>query len=210
MKPIRLARNSLASVGLSALFIVGVAQAADAKLYIYELPDGSRIVTERAMTNKHYRLVRTGVDTTGLGQLAASSSIQFFRTDTSAYDDVIRRVAAEQRVDFALVKAVMHVESSFNPYARSHKGALGLMQVLPETAKRHGVNDIYSPTQNIEAGVKHLKYLTKKFNNEANLVLAAYNAGENAVIQYNGIPPYQETLSYVHKVLSLQRHYSRS
>lgn len=210
MKLIRLARNSLAGVGLSACLLCSAAHATGIKLFIYELPDGSRVVTERATSSKHYRLVRTGVDTTGLGQLAASGSIQFFRTDTSAYDDVIKRVASEHRMDFALVKAVMHVESSFNPYARSHKGALGLMQVLPETAKRHGVNDVYSPTQNIEAGVKHLKYLTKKFNNEANLVLAAYNAGENAVIQYNGIPPYQETLSYVHKVLSLQRYYSRS
>jgi hypothetical protein len=210
MKLSRVARNGLAGVGLSACVLCGVAQGADTKLYIYELPDGSRVVTERPMSNKYYRLVRIGVDTTGLGQLAASGSIQFFRTTTSAYDDVIRRVAAEHRMDFALVKAVMHVESSFNPYARSHKGALGLMQVMPDTAKRHGVLDIYNPTQNIEAGVKHLKYLTQKFNNESYLVLAAYNAGENAVLQYNGIPPYQETLSYVDKVLSLQRVYSRT
>ncbi len=184
MMLIRLARHGLAGVGLSACFLCGAAHAAGTKLFIYELPDGSRVVTERPMSNNHYRLVRTGVDTTGMGQLAASGSIQFFRTDMSAYDDVIKRVASEHRVDFALVKAVMHVESSFNPYARSHKGALGLMQVMPETAKRHGVRDIYNPMQNIEAGVKHLKYLTKKFNNEAYLVLAAYNAGENAVMQY--------------------------
>jgi len=210
MKLSQVARIGLAGVGLSACFLCGAVQGADTKLYIYELPDGSRVVTERPMSNKHYRLVRIGVDTTGMGQLAASNSIQFFRTNSSAYDDVIRRVTAEHRLDFALVKAVMHVESSFNPYARSHKGALGLMQVMPETAKRHGVLDIYNPTQNIEAGVKHLKYLTQKFNNESYLVLAAYNAGENAVLQYNGIPPYEETLSYVYKVLSLQRVYSRT
>ncbi len=201
----------LVGMGLAAWFVAGAARAEPGvKLYVYELLDGSRIVTGHVLPNKHYRLVRTGVDAAGEGQLAASQNIQFFRTDPSAYDDVIRRVAAEHKVDFALIKAVMHVESSFNPYARSHKGALGLMQVLPETAKRHGVHDIYDPVQNIEAGVKHLKYLAAKFNNQPYLVLAAYNAGENAVRLHNGIPPYEETQSYVRKVLSLKQLYSRS
>ncbi len=201
----------LVGMGLAAWLFAGAAQAAPgAKLYVYELLDGSRIVTGHVLTNKHYRLVRTGVDTSGEGQLAASRNIQFFRTDPAAYDDLIRRVAAAHKVEFALIKAVMHVESSFNPYARSHKGALGLMQVLPETAKRHGVHDIYDPAQNIEAGVKHLKYLTAKFNNQSYLVLAAYNAGENAVHRHNGVPPYEETQSYVRKVLSLKQQYSRS
>lgn len=204
-------KTGLVGMGLAAWLFAGAAQAEPgAKLYVYELLDGSRIMTGHVLTNKQYRLVRTGVDTSGEGQLAASQNIQFFRTDPTAYDDVIRRIADAHKVDFALIKAVMHVESSFNPYARSHKGALGLMQVLPETAKRHGVHDIYDPAQNIEAGVKHLKYLTAKFNNQSYLVLAAYNAGENAVHRHNGVPPYEETQSYVRKVLSLKQQYSRS
>jgi hypothetical protein len=207
----RVVKTGLVGMGLAAWFFAGATQAEPgAKLFVYELLDGSRIVTGHVLTNKHYRLVRTGVDTSGEGQLAASRNIQFFRTDPAAYDDLIRRVAAAHKVEFALIKAVMHVESSFNPYARSHKGALGLMQVLPETAKRHGVHDIYDPVQNIEAGVKHLKYLTAKFNNQPYLVLAAYNAGETAVRLHNGIPPYEETQSYVRKVLSLKQQYSRS
>lgn len=204
-------KTGLVGMGLAAWLFAGAAQAEPgAKLYVYELLDGSRIMTGHVLTNKQYRLVRTGVDTSGEGQLAASRNIQFFRTDPTAYDDVIRRIADAHKVDFALIKAVMHVESSFNPYARSHKGALGLMQVLPETAKRHGVRDIYDPAQNIEAGVKHLKYLTAKFNNQSYLVLAAYNAGENAVYRHNGVPPYEETQNYVRKVLSLKQQYSRT
>jgi hypothetical protein len=211
MTVIRVAKTGWVGVGLVAWLFAGAAWAEPGvTLYVYELLDGSRIVTGHVLTNKHYRLVRTGVDTTGEDQFAASQNIQFFRTDPTAYDDLIRRVAAAHKMDFALIKAVMHVESSFNPYARSHKGALGLMQVLPETAKRHGVHDIYDPAQNIEAGVKHLKYLTTKFNNQPYLVLAAYNAGENAVRQHNGIPPYEETQNYVRRVLSLKQQYSRS
>jgi hypothetical protein len=211
MNLIRVARMGVAGLGLLACFCVSAAPVAvGAALFVYELPDGSRIVTDHALNNKHYRLVRSGVDTKGVGQMAASQTPQFFRTDPSAYDAVIRRIAAEHKVDFALVKAIMHVESSFNPYAKSHKGALGLMQVMPETAKRHGVHEIYDPAQNIEAGVKHIKYLNGKFNNKQYLVLAAYNAGENAVRRHNGIPPYEETQNYVRKVMSLKTQYSRS
>jgi soluble lytic murein transglycosylase-like protein len=210
-------RATLALIGLSAcLFATLAAGPAEASsprtkaMYVYELPDGSRIVTDFALNNRHYRLVRTGADTRGVGQLAASNTSQFFRTDPGAYDGLIRRIASEHGVEFALVKAVMHVESSFNPYARSPKGALGLMQVLPETARRHGVHDVYDPEQNIEAGVRHLKYLLGLFNHKHYLVLAAYNAGENAVRNHRGIPPYQETQRYVRQVLKMKREYARS
>ncbi len=177
-------------------------------LYIYELPDGSRIVTDHALNNKHYRLVRTGEAGKGLGQLAAARTPEFFRTDPSAYDALILAKAREHNVDFALVKAVIQVESGFNPYAVSGRGAKGLMQVMPETGKRHGVNDLYNPEQNVEAGIRYLKFLSVMFNNKNHLVLAAYNAGENAVHRYGGIPPYPETELYVRKVLQAKRQYS--
>ena len=187
---------------------MAIAPAAQAtRLFVYELPDGSRIVTDYAVNNKDYRLVRTGESAKNLGQLAAARTPELFRTDTSAYDALIQTKAREHKVDFALIKAIVHVESSFNPYAISHRGARGLMQLLPETAKRHGILDIYDPAQNIEAGIRHLKYLSGLFGNKNHLVLAAYNAGENAVLRHGGIPPYTETQLYVRKVLLMKRQY---
>lgn len=186
------------------------ASAAQAALYVYQLPDGSRIVTDHALNNRTYRLVRVGDTPKDIRPLVAHQDPQLFRADPSAYDRLIQRVARENNVDFALVKAVMHVESAFNPYAKSDKGALGLMQLLPETARRYGIEDVYDPTQNIEAGVKHLKYLLETFNQKHRLALAAYNAGENAVLRHRGVPPYPETQAYVRKVMLYQRQYSRA
>jgi soluble lytic murein transglycosylase-like protein len=183
------------------------ASAQGTRLYVYELPDGSRIVTDYALNNRHYRLVRTGETAKKMGQLAAARTPEFFRTDTSAYDALILAKAREHNVDFALIKAIVHVESSFNPYAISRSGARGLMQLMPETAKRHGIHDVYDPAQNIEAGIRHLKFLSVMFNKQNHLILAAYNAGENAVLRHGGIPPYTETQLYVRKVLQMKREY---
>jgi soluble lytic murein transglycosylase-like protein len=183
--------------------------ASSAAMYVYELPDGSRMVTDHRLDNPHYRLVRTGETASGLGSLVAANHPQFFRADPSAYDRLIARVAAEHRVDFALVKAVMHVESAFNPFARSDKGALGLMQVMPGTARQYGIDDLDDPVQNVLAGVKHLRYLLDTFKHRQALALAAYNAGERAVLRHRGIPPYRETQNYVKKVLRYKREYSR-
>lgn len=204
----RYATVTLAAVALLLLYAPGAA--ASSMLYIYELPDGTRIVTDYVLSNKHYRLVRTGYNPFGVGHLSVSKDSQFFRVDATAYDDLIRRIAAEHEVDFALVKAIIHAESAFNPYAKSTKGALGLMQVLPETARRHGVEDVHDPARNIEAGVRYIKHLSRLFNNRNHLVIAAYNAGENAVIRHRGIPPYPETQLYVRKVLRFKREYAKS
>ena len=186
------------------------ANLAQAALFVYELPDGSRVVTDHALNGRHYRLIRVGETARNIGKLAAHQDPQLFRADPTTYDRLIRRVAGEHEVDFALVKAVMHVESGFNPYAKSHKGALGLMQLMPTTAQRYGIDDAYDPVNNVVAGVKHLKYLLTMFNHKHKLVLAAYNAGENAVSRYRGIPPYPETQAYVRKVMQYQKQYSRT
>lgn len=203
---LRIVKAGLA-FSLFILFSV-TALAGGTRMYVYEMPNGTRIVTDYVLNNKYYRLVRVGNNARGLGHLVASKNSQFFRAKPSTYDALIRRIAAQYRVDFALVKAIMHVESAFNPYARSRKGAVGLMQLMPKTAERYGITDIYDPTQNIQAGVRHLKYLSKKFNNKNYLIIAAYNAGENAVKRYRGIPPYRETQRYVRKVLRYKRRYS--
>jgi len=128
--------------------------------------------------------------------------------DLEKYDPLIWRAAEKYSVDYALVKAVIKVESNFNPRAISHAGARGLMQLMPETANALRVNDPFHPEDNIEGGVRHLRYLLDIFKGNLHLVLAAYNAGEEAVFRYNDIPPYQETRTYVQRVLKYFRNYS--
>ena len=117
------------------------------------------------------------------------------------FDPIIRRIAAEQGLDATLVRAVVQVESAYQPRARSRKGAMGLMQVMPATARQYGVKNPYDPTANIEAGSKHLKSLLDRF--PLTLALAAYNAGEAAVQRFSGVPPYRETQQYVASILAL-------
>jgi soluble lytic murein transglycosylase-like protein len=117
------------------------------------------------------------------------------------YSEIIDRVAAEQDVPVKLVRAVIQVESAYNVRARSAKGAMGLMQLMPATARQYAVADPFDPASNIEAGIKHLKSLLQRL--PVALALAAYNAGEGAVQRFNGIPPYPETRSYVSRILAL-------
>jgi soluble lytic murein transglycosylase-like protein len=117
------------------------------------------------------------------------------------YSEIIDRVAAEQNVPVKLVRAVIQIESAYNVRARSAKGAMGLMQLMPATARQYALADPYDPASNIEAGIKHLKSLLQRL--PVALALAAYNAGEAAVQRFNGIPPYPETRSYVSRILAL-------
>lgn len=117
------------------------------------------------------------------------------------YDVVIQRVASEKGVDPALVRAVIQVESGYQSRARSSKGAVGLMQVMPATGRQYGVTNLYDPNANIRAGVTHLRRLLDKF--PLALALAAYNAGEAAVERFAGIPPFPETEGYVSRIRAL-------
>lgn len=122
------------------------------------------------------------------------------------YGELIYEVAMRHAVNPHLVAAVIHVESAFNPRAMSRKGACGLMQLLPDTARRFGLKkkkEIFDPAKNLDAGVRYLKWLTKRFDGDVQRVLAAYNAGEGAVDRFNGIPPYRETRNYVQKIFGL-------
>ncbi len=117
------------------------------------------------------------------------------------YLSKIRSLSKSYGVKESLITAVARAESSFNPFAVSRKGAVGLMQLMPDTARQYGVVNRYNWEQNLTAGVKHLKYLLKRYKNSIPLVLAAYNAGEKAVKKYKGIPPYKETRNYVKIVM---------
>lgn len=198
-------KSVVVSLFLTVMFFAASVQAA---IYVYQLPDGSRIVTDHAIKAKGYKLVRSSQTVEGVGVVAANRAPQFFRADPASYDSLIQRMARRYKVDRALIKAVVHAESAFNPYATSHKGASGLMQLMPATAEIYGVNDIYDPAQNIRAGVRYLRDLLGQYNN-TKLAIAAYNAGPTAVDRYRGIPPYNETRDYVRKVLRYKKQYAR-
>ncbi|HEX8172913.1 MAG TPA: lytic transglycosylase domain-containing protein [Thermoanaerobaculia bacterium] len=119
------------------------------------------------------------------------------------YDPIIERYAAKYNVDPTLVRAVIQVESDFNPLCVSNKGARGLMQLMPETARRFKVSKVHDPEQNIHGGIQYLSYLLTLFPDDLPRVLAAFNAGENAVLKYGGIPPYRETSTYVKRALTV-------
>ena len=120
---------------------------------------------------------------------------------------LIKLSAKKYGVDYHLLLAIAKAESNFNHNVRSHKGAIGLMQLMPATARRFGIKNPYNLKQNIFGAAKYLKYLLKLFRNNLILATAAYNAGEKNVIKYKGIPPYRETRKYVKKVISLYKNY---
>jgi hypothetical protein len=119
------------------------------------------------------------------------------------YQEKIQTLAQKHDMRQDLVIAVARAESSFNPFAVSPKGAVGIMQLMRDTARQYGVINRYNAHENIEAGVRHLKYLFDKYSGNIPLTLAAYNAGEEAVSKYNGVPPYRETQNYVRRVMSM-------
>jgi soluble lytic murein transglycosylase-like protein len=128
--------------------------------------------------------------------LFAASSADFKRL----YDPVVRRLAASYGVPEDLIHAIIRAESDYDNFALSEKGAMGLMQLMPETAEQYGVRNVFDPTQNIEGGTKYLKDLMKLYDKKTDLVLAAYNAGQEAVRKYGSIPPYPETREYIKRV----------
>jgi soluble lytic murein transglycosylase len=117
------------------------------------------------------------------------------------YDEVIRSASDRHSIDADLVRAVIKAESDFNSNARSRKGAMGLMQLMPDTARLHNVLNAFDPVDNIEGGVRHLRMLLERYQGDLRLSLAAYNAGSGAVEKHGGIPPFAETREYVRRVL---------
>jgi soluble lytic murein transglycosylase-like protein len=132
-----------------------------------------------------------------------SSEAESAASGVSPYQDLIADAAVKHGVDPDLIRLVIGQESRFKPNARSHKNAQGLMQLIPDTAKRFGIKNPYDPQQNIDGGTRYLKWLLDRFDGDVKLALAGYNAGENAVKRYgNKVPPYKETKQYVKKISS--------
>lgn len=138
-------------------------------------------------------------------QAQFSGSLQ--STGNPVYDDLVLKAAARHGVDPNLIFSVMRQESGFNYRAKSYKGATGLMQLMPATARRFGVQNIYDPAQNIEGGTRYLRFLLDTFNGDVGLALAGYNAGEGAVMKYGyQVPPYRETRNYVRSITAKYGH----
>ncbi len=174
-------------------------------------PTVKPIVSSKKTSNRRSR--RSGKTmnvNAGLGLKATSSSrltmgsgqgMRGFTTGDPLVDSYIATSSRRYNIDPLLIYAQMHQESAFKKRARSHKGASGLMQLMPATARRFGVKNIYDPKQNIDAGVKYMRWLLNKFNGDVVLALAGYNAGEGAVMKYgNNVPPYRETRDYVRRI----------
>ena len=180
-------------------------------IYVIKKGDGSILITNRTPPKGSKAVVYTGqrisnsqFDINVLTNKNYSNEKLFRR-----YCDFIKEVSRYYNVSESLIRSVIHVESFYNPYAVSKKGAQGLMQLMPYVAKELGVSNPFVPEQNIEGGTRLLSKLLKKYNGNRTLALAAYNAGEGAVDKFNGIPPYKETQDYVRKVLALQTKYER-
>src|SRR6056297_612470 len=133
-----------------------------------------------------------------------------FKAGPDVYDNIILKAARAFDVDHALIKAVIHAESGFNPRAVSSKGARGLMQIMPRNNASLNISNPFDPSQNIMGGTRYLKRMLIRYNEKLTLALAAYNAGPSAVDKYKNIPPYDETQTYVQKVMSLYSRYKSS
>jgi soluble lytic murein transglycosylase-like protein len=186
---------------------LGAASAAVAALLL-AVPSEAQIYTRRnekgvveatnVPASRGYRLTYPGK-----GTLIHSTEYRLRRSYNGEFDQHIAAATSAYNVDLDLVRAIIQVESDFDDLARSSKGAMGLMQLMPATASRFGVADPWNPRQNIFGGVQYLRFLLDLFGGDIALVAAAYNAGENAVIRYNGVPPYRETQGYVGRVRAI-------
>lgn len=194
------------------LTLCGAAAFARADIYAYTDADGVRHFTNiRPADARYKRIIKSRETEPGFRFPSAShpAGLALANTQlrTTAYDGLVRQAARAYQMDEALVRAVIHTESAFNPSAVSAKGASGLMQLMPGTASRYGVRDIFDPVENVYAGVHYLHDLKQMFNGNTQLAVAAYNAGENAVLRYGGVPPYPETINYVSRVTDLHGRY---
>ncbi len=183
-----LLRNSRFKWLLALVMLAPFARPVCADIYRYVDEDG---IIHFSNVPNHYRY-----------RLYISDGNMDYQAYFDRYDKIIRQAARKHGIDSSLIKAVIRAESDFDKHAVSSKGAQGLMQLMPETAKDLEVEDSFDPKENIHAGVRYLKRQLKNFQNDVTLALAAYNAGENAVRRYgHRVPPYKETRTFVDRVL---------
>lgn len=180
--------------------------AAQIAVYKSVKQDGSVLFSDRQPLNRPYQLMR--FDCFACDPV---SNINWHTVPLyiKPYNRIIAKAANMHQLDPALIRAVIHAESSFRPQVVSKKGAIGLMQLMPQTSVELGVEDANQPEQNINAGSQYLAQLLKQHNNELTLALAAYNAGASNVRKYNGVPPFAETQAYIERVVILHKRYQQ-
>jgi soluble lytic murein transglycosylase-like protein len=197
-------------MGFAALALGVMAQPAFADIFTFTDTNGVVHFTNIPSNDKRYRLLRKEGDNPAPAATRNVAASAWLPSDVliQRYAPIIDIAARTYGVDKNLVHAVISAESAYNPVALSKAGAVGLMQLMPDTARRYGVKNIFDPSENIHGGVRYLRDLLLMFNGNIELAVAAYNAGENAVIKYgNKIPPYAETVHYVPKVLGYYRRF---
>lgn len=192
---------------LVALALCALGQSAMADIFMFKDDKGVVHFTNIPTGDKRFRLVRKEAGTPPLTAAAGMPQVLMPREEIiRLFAPIIERASRAHGVDVALVHAVISAESGYNPGAVSRAGARGIMQLMPDTARRFGVQNIMDPSDNIHGGVRYLRELMKLFNGNMELAVAAYNAGENAVIRHgHRVPPYAETVHYVPKVLDFYR-----
>ena len=163
------------------------------RYYSYVDEDGIRHFTNIPPVTRVWELKVTG------SEPAAAIPVSS-KPKTEKFNPIIEKYARDYQLDPSLIHSIIETESDFNPKAVSPKGAQGLMQLMPATAKRFGVRNVYDPEENLEGGIQYLNFLLDTFNGDVNLTLAAYNAGENIVQKLKAIPPYRETRDYVRRI----------
>jgi len=195
---------------LTLLLLGATSGASRAEIFRYSDAQGRAIFTDHVLVSPHYRLVwrssigkiDSALQATPPRAIVASRGRRHKWRNKPEFTVLIEETAREAHVSADLLHAVVQAESAYNPRAKSTAGAMGLMQLMPGTAQRYGVTDVWDPTQNLRGGAHYLKDLLDLFENDLQLALAAYNAGEGAVIQNgNHIPPYPETREYVRRVI---------
>jgi len=170
-----------------------------ADIYKFVDTDGRVYYTDEPKHSLYKRIIRTRA-------MNYDKALPFMSGNRKKFGDLIAQAADKHQVDPKLIHAVIQTESAYNANAISSAGAVGLMQLMPDTARRFGVTDRNNPDQNVEGGTRYLKFLLGMFNSNLDLAVAAYNAGEGAVVKYNNsIPPYPETQNYVKQVLALYK-----
>lgn len=200
----RVGWSSLSAFVPMVLITLATTPHALAELYIYQGENGERMVSDRPLSG--YVLLTRRDTITDAGHILADRPLN--DGGPAEYQVHIRNASKKYRVDPALIEAIIAVESSFRPDAVSSSGATGLMQLMPGTAQDLEVTDRYNPRQNIHGGVKYISQLMERFDDDLALVIAAYNAGPNAVARYKGIPPGKtETERYVQKVMLAYHNY---
>ena len=194
----------LGLVMLTAIALTAMEAAAATRVYTYVDANGVTVFTDRKPENTRYRVRNLGCFGT------CRTGVDWERTAlfNGLFQSEIETVSEAFGVDAALIRAVVHAESGFQPDAVSHAGARGLMQLMPGTAKRFSVVDAFNPQQNITGGAAYLAWLLNEFEGDLTRAIAAYNAGENAVHRYGGVPPFPETREFVRRVTILLRRYS--